>query len=176
MGKCWSFRLYLRVIQSFSKYRAVLTVNKNRSSLGRKKKDQKGLMSRISLQSVSEVQRSPVAHGHVSVKEVRHDSQAAASLDLSKNYLHRHAPRGLESKEGLYCAALTYTQGIKRSLEMCIYLNCSVQLSLFSMKTEYSLNYCTRLSTFGNNMYVCNGFISLVNKVNIAINANINVK
>lgn len=44
------------------------------------------------------------------------------------------------------------------------------------MKIEYLLNYCIRLSIFGNNMYVCNGFILFVNKVNIVINVNINVK
>lgn len=63
--------------------RAILTVNQNRRSLARKKKGRKGLESRASLRSVPEAQWSPVAQGHVSVKEVRHDSQAS-SLDLSK--------------------------------------------------------------------------------------------
>lgn len=164
-------------VASFSKHRTTCTVNKNGIFLARKAR-----------------KTCWVEHHRCLFLKLNGPQLSKCMLVLSKeemaprlpffkkkeeecyNYLHRHASRGLDSKEGLYCTALACAERIKRNLEMCIYLNCSVELSLFWMKTEYSLNYFTRLSTFGNNMCIYNGFISVVNKVHIAMNASINVK
>ena len=51
-----------------------------------------------------------------------------------------------------------------------------MELILFYMKTEYSVYYCPKLSTFGDNTCISSGLISFVNKVNIIMNVSLNAK